>query len=177
MAILLLLAALGGPPALVASATDGVSVEPVLYLVAETTTMRAAPHTNAPVIRKLQQYELLTGRETIAGWLHVEGASSGDADGWIAIDRDNVLRGPLETLKRRLFRIQEARWPERVKLDVARGRIREGFTADQVRLALGDPLRKELQRSGDSVSEAWTYESQRVHFSHTGVRDIERLPR
>lgn len=176
MAILLLAAVLCTPShGWAAWADSGIVSEQVFYLIVDTTVLRAEPHARARSVRKLKRYDVLAGREMVAGWLRVDGASVGHEDGWIPIERENVLKGPLETLKRRLFRVQEAKWPDRVKLDVARGRIRPGFTADQVPLALGDPRLKELQRTGTSVAEAWTYEDQRVVFSHTGVRAIEPL--
>lgn len=171
MPILLLLASLCAPSTLLASDRDVTAAEPVYYLIADTTPLRAAPDRTAPTLRKLKQYELVAGREIFAGWLRVDGHEHG----WIAIARENIVTGPLQTLRRRLFRVQAAKWPDAVKRDVARGRIRHGFTADQVRLALGDPLSATLEGSGNTLGEAWTYPDRRVLFSQTGVRAIEPL--
>ena len=50
-----------------------------------------------------------------------------------------------------------------------------GLHGHQVKLALGDPLRKSLRRSADDVAEEWTYSDRRIVFSHTGVATIESL--
>jgi hypothetical protein len=153
----------------VASADDGRLPKPVYYLAVDATLLRAAPDETAPRVGKLRRFQMVTGREVVSGWLRVDG----DEDAWLSILRENVLSGSLETITRRIFHAQSADWPERVKADVARGLIRPGFTANQVRLALGEPLARTLERSGDSVNETWTYSDRRVRFSHRGVREIE----
>jgi hypothetical protein len=170
MAILLLLAGLWTSP-VVASSGDGRWPEPVYYLIADPTALRTAPDASAPSVRKLRRFEIVTGREVVTGWLHVDG----DEDGWLAIERENVLSGRFDTIARRIFHAQAAKWPDRVKVDVVRGVIRPGFTANQVRLALGDPISKSLEHSGDAVSETWTYSDRRVRFSPRGVREIEPI--
>jgi hypothetical protein len=147
---------------------------PVLYLVSETTAVRQAPDPKAPVIAKLKAFDIVSGTEMARGWLRVDGATA-DAtpEGWVPFNRDNVVRGPVDALRGRAFRVQQTRWPLSVKLDILRGRVRQGFTGDQVRLALGDPLKKELRQVGDDVAEEWTYADRRIVFSHTGVRLVE----
>ena len=153
----------------VASADYGRLPEPVYYLAVDTTILRAAPDESAPRVGKLRRFDVVTGREVLAGWLRVDG----DEDAWLAIERENVVRGPFHTISRRIFHARAANWPERVKVDVARGLIRPGFTANQVRLALGEPVARTLEQSGNSVNETWTYSDRRVRFSHRGVREIE----
>jgi hypothetical protein len=147
----------------------------VRYLVSEPTTVRVAPADRARAVAKLKRFDIVTGCDVVAGWLHVEASSAGVAAGWIPLVADNVITVTLDTLKRRIFRIERMRWSERIKVDIARGRIRNGFTADQVQLALGEPLNKQLVHAGENVSETWIYDDRRVTFSHTGVRAVEDL--
>jgi hypothetical protein len=154
-----------------------VRAEPrVLYLIGETTPMHAAPDRRAPVLSRLAVFDIVTGFEEVPGWLHVN-ASTGQASelGWIQILAEHTVKGTLEAMKYRLFRAQHTEWPKSVRLAVVRGQIRRGFTGDQVKLALGDPVRKDLRRTGDDVNEEWLYADKRVIFSHEGVAAIERL--
>jgi hypothetical protein len=149
----------------------------VLYVVSEAVTARADPDLQSRAVFTLRPYDVVSGRQLTAGWLKVDGATvAGAAEpGWIPVSPDDLVTTTLEALKGRVFRVQQTKWPERVKMDVVRGRIRPGFTALQVQLALGDPLRKSLRRSADDVAEEWTYYDRRIVFSHTGVATIESL--
>jgi hypothetical protein len=179
MAILLLAAALH---AFVGASTQaphagGVGAPQVLYVVSEAVQMRVEPDLRSRAIAKLKPYDIVGGRQLITGWLRVDGATVDAAgeSGWIQVAPDNLVTTTLEALKVRMFRVQETRWPDRIKMDVVRGRIRPGFTGNQVQLALGDPLRKSLRQSGSGVTEEWIYEDRRIVFSHTGVATIEAL--
>ncbi|OFW06782.1 MAG: hypothetical protein A3H96_14045 [Acidobacteria bacterium RIFCSPLOWO2_02_FULL_67_36] len=169
MATVLLLAVLSARAGVIQD--DAARLPLLLYIVSESTTVRATPAPKSAVLLKLKRYDLVTGREAAPGWLQLEGADGG----WIPFVRQNVARGPIETVKYRLFRAMLAKWPDAVKMDVARGRIREGFTGDQVQLALGDPLSKDLRRVADDVAEEWTYADCRILFSHSGVATIEPI--
>jgi len=169
LACLLMIPALMSPPE-----RPGESPEPVLYLVSGTTAVRSEARVGAPVIGRLREFDIVSGREWIPGWLELDVSHPrGLEGGWILLDRINVVNGPLDRVRYRIFRAQQTNWPKAVKLEVARGRIRPGFTGLQVQLALGDPLQKNLRRSGDNVAEEWTYADQRVIFSSTGVARIE----
>jgi hypothetical protein len=148
----------------------------VFYLIVDSTSIRSQPDAKAPSVSKLGRFDVVSGRETVKGWLQIDGATSESAQaGWVALIPENIVRGPLESLKVRVFRVRNTKWPERVKLDVLRGHVREGFTGDQVRFALGDPVKKELRHSGNDVAEEWVYPDRRILFSHTGVRAIELI--
>jgi len=180
MAILFIVAALYASAGSSAQGPLDASVDAprVLYVVSEAVTVRSDPDARSRSIFKLQPYDVVSGRQLVDGWLKVDKAAADGAGetGWIPVAPDNLVTATLETLKRRVFRAQLTKWPDRVKMDVVRGRIRQGFTADQVQLALGDPLRKSLQGSAGGVSEEWTYYDRRIVFSHTGVATIESLP-
>ena len=177
--ILLLVAALFASAASPAQGPLDTSVDApkVLYVVSEAVTARADPDARSRAVFTLQPYDVVSGRQLVAGWLKVDEATvAGAAEpGWIPVSPDNLVTTTLEALKGRVFRVQQTKWPERIKMDVVRGRIRPGFTAIQVQLALGDPLRKSLRRSADDVAEEWTYADRRIVFSHTGVATIESL--
>lgn len=161
----------------VAQAPSNARAEPrVLYLIGETTSMHAAPDRRAPVLTRLATFEIVSGTQEVPGWLHVN-ASTGQAAelGWIPIRAEHTVKGTLEAMKYRLFRAQHTKWSKSIRLDVVRGQIRKGFTGDQVKLALGDPVRKDLRSSGNAVHEEWLYRDRRVIFSSTGVVAIEPL--
>jgi hypothetical protein len=145
--------------------------------VSEAVQMRVEPDLRSRAIAKLKPYDIVGGRQLITGWLRVDGATVDVAgeSGWIQVAPDNLVTTTLEALKVRMFRVQETKWPDRIKMDVVRGRIRPGFTGNQVQLALGDPLRKSLRQNGSDVTEEWIYEDRRIVFSHTGVATIEAL--
>jgi hypothetical protein len=179
MAILLLVAVLSVCAG--SSAQDprdaSVDARPVLYVVSEAVTVRVDPNARSGAMFKLQPYDVVSGRQLVAGWLRVDGATAAGAgeSGWIPVAPDDLVTTTLEALQGRVFRVQQTNWPERIKMDVVRGRVRQGFTANQVQLALGDPLRKSLRPSAGGVAEEWTYEDRRIVFSHTGVAAIESL--
>ena len=150
------------------SAVDESAPVTLLYVIVEATTIRDQPDVKAKAVAKLQRYDIVSGKEAVPGWLQIEA-------GWVPLVAENVVYGPLESLRLRLFRIQHTKWSESIKLDVARGIVRPGFTGQQVQLALGDPLKKELRHVGGDVGEEWTYRERRVLFNHTGVRTIEPL--
>lgn len=138
--------------------------------------MRASPDGRAPVLSRLQSFDIVSGTQDVPGWLHVD-ASTGTASalGWIPIEAEHTVAGTLEAMKYRLFRAQLTKWPKATRLAVVRGQIRKGFTGDQVKLALGDPIRKDLRGSGNAVNEEWLYRDRRVVFSSTGVVAIEPI--
>jgi hypothetical protein len=179
MAILLLAAALHAfvGAATQASHAGDVGAPQMLYIVSEAVQMRVEPDLRSRAIAKLRPDDNVGGRELINGWLRVDGATVGAAgeSGWIQVAPDNLVTTTLEALKVRMFRVQETKWPDWIKMEVVRGRIRRGFTGNQVRLALGDPLRKSLRQNGSDVTEEWIYEERRILFSHTSVATIEVL--
>ncbi len=146
----------------------------VLYLVSAPTAVHAEPTARSRTTGKLQPFDIVTGRQ-VDQWFLIESSSGGPESGWIPLLPENVVHGSLDAVKRRVFHARRARWPDRVKMDVVRGHVRAGFTADQVSLALGDPVSKELVGTGDSATETWTYQDRRIAFSHTGVSAIELL--
>lgn len=56
-------------------------------------------------------------------------------------------------------------WPAPVQAQVIRGEIAPGFTADQVRVALGDPDRVWSRTTADGTSEVWSYRDRGPKFS------------
>ena len=159
------------------SLTDESTPVTILYVIGDATPIRAEPDAKAKTVAKLQRYDVVSGKEVGPGWLQIEGTTSASAatSGWIPLVTENVVRGPLENLKLRLFRIQQTKWADGVKLDIVRGIVRPGFTGQQVQLALGDPMKKELRHVGGDVAEEWTYRERRILFNHTGVQTIEPL--
>jgi hypothetical protein len=149
----------------------------VLYVVAADVSVRAEPHAKSHAIAKLKPFDVVSGQEAVQGWLRIDAAAyaASTGNGWIPLARDNVVAASLEVLRTRALRVQHTNWPDRIKIEVLRGRIRKGFTADQVQLALGDPLRKELRHTANDVTEVWTYDVVRVVFSHTAVAAVEQL--
>jgi len=179
MGILLFVAALAASAGSFAQGPYDTSVGAprVLYVVSEAVTGRAEPDLRSPALFRLRPYDVVSGRQLAKGWLKVDPATlAGTAEsGWIPVAPDDLVTTTLEELQRRVFRVQQTKWPDRVKMDVVRGRIRLGFTAIQVQLALGDPQSKALRRAADDVAEEWTYDDRRIVFSHTGVAAIELL--
>lgn len=57
------------------------------------------------------------------------------------------------------------RYPLAVQEKIAAGEVDVGFTADQVRIALGEPDRVSTRTSADGVAEIWGYRSKRPRFS------------
>lgn len=150
----------------------------LLYLVARTTATRAEPHGRAREVAKLKAFDIVSGTEAVSGWLRID-LTTGTADTqgqWLAIEPENLVNGTIEALKYRVSKAQQSRWPERVRLDVARGRIRYGFSAEQVRLALGDPRTKALLHASREPAEEWSYETVRVVISTRGVTEIRPIP-
>jgi outer membrane protein assembly factor BamE (lipoprotein component of BamABCDE complex) len=67
------------------------------------------------------------------------------------------------TVDSRIAKNREAysSWPMDVREKVAAGEIALGFTADQVRVALGDPSRVFVRSTADGTSEVWSYRSRK----------------
>jgi hypothetical protein len=58
-----------------------------------------------------------------------------------------------------------SQWPADVQANVAAGRIAVGYTAEQVRVALGDPARTFARVTADGTSEIWAYADNPPRFS------------
>ena len=137
MVILLLMAALYASAGSSAQGPHGPPADApkVLYVVSEPVTARADPDQRSRAVFKLEAYDVVSGRQLVEGWLKVDEATvEGSAEpGWIPVAPENLVTTSLEALKGRVFRVQQTKWPERIKMDVVRGRIRPGFTAHQVK--------------------------------------------
>ncbi|HTX64667.1 MAG TPA: hypothetical protein VMD31_02775 [Opitutaceae bacterium] len=78
-----------------------------------------------------------------------------------------LLAGCVSTPADRIARNRAAfdSWPAPVQALVQAGHIAVGFTADQVRLALGAPDRITLRTTAAGTDEIWTYHRRRPRFS------------
>lgn len=56
-------------------------------------------------------------------------------------------------------------WPLEVREKIAAGQIAIGFTADQVRVALGEPDRVFTRTTSDGSTEVWSYRERRPKLS------------
>ena len=56
-------------------------------------------------------------------------------------------------------------WPPAVQGKVIKGQVDIGFTAEQVRVALGEPDRVFTRTTVDGTSEVWSYRDRGPHFS------------
>ena len=52
---------------------------------------------------------------------------------------------------------QFAAYPLEIQARIKAGEVDVGFTAEMVRMALGDPARKTMRTTAQSVQEVWTY--------------------
>jgi hypothetical protein len=62
-------------------------------------------------------------------------------------------------------RAEFAGYPPAVQEKIRAGRVDLGFTPEQVRLALGEPLRKVTRSTATGDSEEWVYGDNGPHFS------------
>jgi hypothetical protein len=58
-------------------------------------------------------------------------------------------------------RAEFASWPPAIQDQVRAGKVDIGFTAEQVRVALGDPVRTFTRRSTEGTAEIWAYQNDR----------------
>ena len=56
-------------------------------------------------------------------------------------------------------------WPAAVQDKVVKGQVDIGFTAEQVRVALGEPDRVFTRTTADGTSEVWSYRDRGPRFS------------
>jgi hypothetical protein len=59
-----------------------------------------------------------------------------------------------------------------VKAAILRKRVRIGFTPEQVKAALKDPLRRDTEETAAGVTEVWTYVGQTITFKANRVTAI-----
>lgn len=150
----------------------------LVYLLVARTPVRSAPSLDAPIVAELQPLDVLLGEERIAGWIRIVGGAfdvEASGDLWLPVVRDNVLSDDFERIQRRTAKLRFVDWPLAVKIDVMRGVVRPGFTAAQVRLAIGDPREKLLREEDGDVFETWRYPDRLIVFSHTSVESVEKL--
>lgn len=71
------------------------------------------------------------------------------------------------TVDSRIAKNREAfnSWPPAVQDKVVQGQIDIGFTAEQVRVALGEPDRVWTRQTTDGTSEVWSYRDRGPRFS------------
>ena len=77
-----------------------------------------------------------------------------------------LLLAGCSTVDSRIAKNREAfnSWPPAVQDRVVRGEIDIGFTADQVRVALGEPDRVWTRTSADGTSQVWSYRDRGPKF-------------
>jgi hypothetical protein len=74
-----------------------------------------------------------------------------------------VIGAGCSSVDQRIARHRDAfsSWPPEVQEKVAAGEIGLGFTADQVRVALGEPDRVFTRTTADGTAEVWGYRERR----------------
>lgn len=132
-------------------------LEDACYLVDGPTSVHKMATATSPVLARLGIFDVVQVYEGAGGWLHVQTLGERRIEGWLKAKPENVIEADWLTVTRRLVDAQVAHWPAATSLDVARGRVRIGFTRAQVAAALGEPTRKTSDETAAGVTEILIY--------------------
>jgi hypothetical protein len=157
----------------------------IAYFFPTQTVARAKPDTSAPIVNTYPAFSFALVKNTAPGWVYVEPLPDAKTQegGWIEPLKENLscCDGVLPLAIRR----EEMRgkpWPAPVKLDIMRGKVRVGFTIEQVRLAYttspsdtGNPLRKAIEETAAGTVETWTYQDATYTMKGGRVVKINRI--
>lgn len=102
--------------------------------------------------------------------------------GWIRGTRANIIEGNQLTVLSRLDAMEQKTWPAAVKQDILHGRVRIGFTKEQVEIAhaidpsnKGRPDAKLSEETAAGVIETWKYGDVVYAFKNGRVAKVTRI--
>lgn len=148
------------------------------YLIAEVSTLRAAPDETAKALGTLKPVDVVQLLRVYPDWVFVSrfnGHGKPPLEGWVKGSPENLLMGNHADLVFRLLSMQSDKWPDRVIADVLRRKPRIGFTFEQVETAIGKPLAKSSEETASGLTETWVYADRIVAFAKGAVTKITTL--
>jgi hypothetical protein len=138
------------------------SWDDVSYLIDAPTTVRAAPSATSKVVGRLAPVDVARILEAKLGWLRLEGLGASNLEGWVPAKEENLLAEDWLSVRFRLVEANDAHWPAATKIDIARRKVRVGFTKAQVKAALGKPASEASEETAAGVTEVLAYPGQAV---------------
>lgn len=165
--------------------TEAMKDNRVCYLFPVQTVARAEPDPAATVVNTYPPFSFALVKDAVGGWAYVEpttkDAKTGDS-GWIQIDKEYMVNAGALALLMRRDAVESKAWTKAVKLDLIRGRVRVGFTKEQVELAYtesprdrGKPVRKATEETAAGVVETWIYPDATYTLKAGRVAKINRV--
>jgi hypothetical protein len=156
----------------------------IAYFFPAQTVAREKPDPSATVVNTYPAFSFALVRKAAPGWVYVEPLPDAKTreGGWIQPDRENLsCCGGVLPLAMRREELRGKPWPAAVKLDIMRGKVRVGFTVEQVRLVYrdvgddGSPQRKAIEETAAGAVETWTYPDATYTMKGGRVVKINRI--
>jgi hypothetical protein len=142
-----------------------------MFVTTASTVIRTSPEAASQEIATVPALTVLTLYGVQPGWARV--GSGNKWRGWSPAKEENLLPrnfiGAFGTVAR-LDRHPD--WPQTTKLAILHRQAKIGFTAEQVTLALDEPIRRVSEETAAGTVETWTYLGQVVTFSEGKVTKI-----
>lgn len=155
----------------------------VTYVFSATTPLLAKPSLDAQRITTTKIDSIAMVLCVIDGWARVWLVDEGKAPdaqrtGWFksspANPQENLLPESWFKAVLRKNDLAATAWPPATKSAVLRKRVRVGFTPQQVKAALDDPLSLDTEETAAGVTEVWTYVDQVITFRAKRVTAIRK---
>jgi hypothetical protein len=159
------------PTSIPATDTGVTPTAPISYVVTVTTPVRREPARTAPAIATMQPLDMMAVEKVFANWV-CGTLTKADTRGCVPAIRANLLPRGFGDATITNAMISVNKWPLAIRLDVLRRKARIGFTAQQVRLAVGDPLQMTQSETATGMREIWLYQSQTIAFVNGKVAEI-----
>ena len=148
---------------------DSTVVNEASYFSPVAMNVRAEPSATAPIVARVEPMDVLSIHGITTGWIRV---LKDKQYGWVKSTEQNIVRGNIFDVMLRKVKTEGETWPAKVKHAIIRGEIEIGFTADQVKATLGEPLSAVSEKTAAGTTDVWVYPLQAVTFKAGRVAAI-----
>lgn len=130
------------------------------YIPDAKVALRALPATTSDARAHAEPFDVLKIRKTLGDWMCVQ-TLKGDA-GWIQPTAAGTTSLSTFAAQARRIQLVDKKWPRTVMLDIARGRVRLGFSEEQALIAAGDPIRRVTEETAKGVTVVLQYSDKTI---------------
>ncbi len=165
--------------------TERMADNQIAYFFPVQTVSREKPDPSATVVNTYPAMSFALVKKMEPGWVYVEPLPDAktQAGGWIQPEKENLscCSGVLSLVVRRR-EMSGKQWPESVKVDIIRGKVRVGFTVEQLQLAYRTSaiteaitVRKAIEETAAGAVEVWAYPDATYTLKGGRVAKINRV--
>jgi hypothetical protein len=132
------------------------------YLISAATEVRLDPSLLAAPVTTFPVFAVAAVEHAVNGWIYVRPTDTrAGAAGWLPLNIEDLMPEEPAVVKARAEAVRPKPWPDGVKVDLIRRRVREGLSAEQVLIAWGQPAKRNPSGEG----ERWDYKGTSIWFA------------